>query len=357
MGCYPELKHLEWYRKISFGREVMTIREFAKKYDIENENPAIIIVVINKLIKKGKIKLINEQEHPTQAKNQGLHINKGTQSNSISKTKNESQQDKGISFDDCLKKHFNMQASGLSLVSDYINELTGIGSPSLYEKTLDVLKDYKGNFELEDVYLGALIMHVKLGNITGYDLEELFRELNWTDEFYYDVMFRLRDDNITKIDAKAKKKYKDHINASSGNMAISKGDEWESLFNKAKKVQNSRKISPFIDAGGVSSAILTKKGNIYVGVSIETACSLGMCAERNGIANMITNGESQIDKILAIMPDGQVGPPCCACREFLMQLDKYSGDIDVLLDYKTRKTIKLKGLAPEWWGYDRFKRG
>ena len=27
------------------------------------------------------------------------------------------------------------------------------------------------------------------------------------------------------------------------------------------------------------------------GVSIDTACTLGMCAERNAIANMITNGE------------------------------------------------------------------
>lgn len=131
-------------------------------------------------------------------------------------------------------------------------------------------------------------------------------------------------------------------------------DIWENLFNEAKKVQNGRKISPFIDAGGVSSAILTKKGTIYVGVCIDTASSLGMCAERNAIANMITNGESQIDKVLAIMPDGRVGPPCCVCREYMMQLDKDSGDIEILLDYDTRKTVKLKELVPEWWGYDRF---
>lgn len=39
------------------------------------------------------------------------------------------------------------------------------------------------------------------------------------------------------------------------------GDE---LYNAALKVQNSRTISPFIDAGGVAAAISTKAGNIYV---------------------------------------------------------------------------------------------
>ena len=78
---------------------------------------------------------------------------------------------------------------------------------------------------------------------------------------------------------------------------------WNELYNAAVKVQNGRMISPFIEAGGVAAAILTKKGNIYVGVCIDTACTLGMCAERNAIANMITNGESQIDKVVAVMPE------------------------------------------------------
>ena len=82
---------------------------------------------------------------------------------------------------------------------------------------------------------------------------------------------------------------------------------WIKLYNAAVKVQNSRAISPFIEVGGVAAAILTKQGNIYVGVCIDTASTLGMCAERNAIANMITNGESQIEKVVAVMPDGRVG--------------------------------------------------
>ena len=129
---------------------------------------------------------------------------------------------------------------------------------------------------------------------------------------------------------------------------------WNKLYNEAVKVQNKRTISPFIDAGGVAAAILTKQGNIYVGVCIDTASTLGMCAERNAIANMITNGESQIDKVVAVMSDGRVGSPCGACREYMMQLDKDSGEIEILLDLKEQKTVKLKDLIPDWWGTNKF---
>lgn len=131
-------------------------------------------------------------------------------------------------------------------------------------------------------------------------------------------------------------------------------DIWDELYHKARQVQAPRSISPFIDAGGVAAAILTDKGNIYVGVCIDTACSLGMCAERNAIANMITHGESRITKVVAVMSDGRVGSPCGACRELLMQLDKNSGDIEILLDINTKETVKLGDLMPDWWGRDKM---
>ncbi len=132
-------------------------------------------------------------------------------------------------------------------------------------------------------------------------------------------------------------------------------DVWEHLYREAKRVQHERVISPFIEAGGVAAALLTKAGNIYVGVCIDTASTLGMCAERNAIANMITHGESQIEKLVAVMPDGTVGSPCGACREYMMQLDKHSGEIEILVDYHSRKTVTLKELIPAWWGHNRFR--
>ena len=82
----------------------------------------------------------------------------------------------------------------------------------------------------------------------------------------------------------------------------SENNIWKELLNKAKEVQNPRNVSDSIDAGGVAAAILSSKGNIYTGVCIDTACSIGMCAERNALSTMITNGESQIEKVVCIGP-------------------------------------------------------
>jgi len=125
---------------------------------------------------------------------------------------------------------------------------------------------------------------------------------------------------------------------------------WEELYEKAKEKLAPREISPFISAGQASSAIFTDRGNVYVGVCIDTACTLGMCAERNAIANMITNGESKIVKLLCVTRGGSVGSPCGACREYLMQLDRNSGDIQILTDLETKKIVTLKELIPDWWG-------
>lgn len=125
---------------------------------------------------------------------------------------------------------------------------------------------------------------------------------------------------------------------------------WKELYQAAKKVQNERRISDYIDAGGVAAAILSASGKIYTGVCIDTCSTLGICAERNAIFNMITNGESEITKVLAIMPDGKTGAPCGACREFMVQLmpNKYK-EIEIMLDYKNGKIVKLEQLTPEWW--------
>ena len=58
---------------------------------------------------------------------------------------------------------------------------------------------------------------------------------------------------------------------------------WNELYRAAKAVQNERKISEYVYAGGVSAAIQSSSGKIYTGVCIDTCSTLGICAERNAI--------------------------------------------------------------------------
>ena len=62
-------------------------------------------------------------------------------------------------------------------------------------------------------------------------------------------------------------------------------EKWNELYCSAKKVLNPREVSKIIEAGGVAAAIESASGKIYVGVCIDTACTLGVCAERNAIFN------------------------------------------------------------------------
>ena len=125
---------------------------------------------------------------------------------------------------------------------------------------------------------------------------------------------------------------------------------WKEMLQAARAVQNQRKISDYVDAGGVAAAILSASGKIYVGVCVDTCSTLGICAERNAIFNMLTNGEQEIKKVLAIMPNGKTGAPCGACRELMVQLMPNSyRKIEVLMDFETEEIVTLGELTPKWW--------
>jgi cytidine deaminase len=126
--------------------------------------------------------------------------------------------------------------------------------------------------------------------------------------------------------------------------------EWDNMFAAAKAVQNGRRISDYVEAGGVAAAIMSTSGMIYTGVCVDTCSTLGICAERNAIFNMLTNGEQEIRKVLAIMSSGKTGAPCGACRELMVQMmpDKYK-DVEIMLDYGKERMVTLGDLTPEWW--------
>ena len=125
---------------------------------------------------------------------------------------------------------------------------------------------------------------------------------------------------------------------------------WHEMHKAASSVLKERRLSDYVTCGEVSAAVCSKSGKIYTGVCIDTCSTLGICAERNAIFNMITCGEQEIDKVLCILPDGKCGAPCGACRELMVQLmaGRYHG-IEIMLDYETGKIVTLGEITPEWW--------
>ena len=125
---------------------------------------------------------------------------------------------------------------------------------------------------------------------------------------------------------------------------------WTELYEAAKSVLAPREISRYVEAGGVAAAIEAGSGKIYTGVCVDTACTLGICAERNALFHMMTCGESEIRRVIAIGSKGRAMPPCGACRELMSQLmpEKYR-EIEIMLDCEKNEVVTLGELAPKWW--------
>lgn len=62
------------------------------------------------------------------------------------------------------------------------------------------------------------------------------------------------------------------------------------------------------------------------------ACGVGFCAEHAAGAAMVTAGESQVVRMVAINWKGDVLPPCGRCREFIGQLHPDNRQTEVLVD-------------------------
>ena len=123
--------------------------------------------------------------------------------------------------------------------------------------------------------------------------------------------------------------------------------EFSQLYQEAKSVVHCWKLSETAESGGVGAAILTEAGNVYRGVCIDTACSMGFCAEHAAAAAMITAGENVIQKVIAVDWEGKILPPCGRCREFLSQLSDKNLDAQVMVAEDT--VVTLRELLPYDW--------
>jgi len=118
----------------------------------------------------------------------------------------------------------------------------------------------------------------------------------------------------------------------------------QSLIELAQSVIRPRKIKGEFTVGDVGCALQSEKGNIYLGVSIDTGSGMGFCAEHSAIAAMVTAGEHRIQKIVAVWAGGKVIPPCGRCREFMHQI--HEDNLDTYVIISKDRVVKLRELLP-----------
>jgi homotetrameric cytidine deaminase len=97
----------------------------------------------------------------------------------------------------------------------------------------------------------------------------------------------------------------------------------------------------------VSAVLRTKNNKIFHGVNIEIECSApcSICAEYAAIGTMVSEGEEEIDAIVAVSfnRNRSVLPPCGKCRQFISEFGNPYVIVEV--DGKLKK-VKLSELYP-----------
>ena len=116
------------------------------------------------------------------------------------------------------------------------------------------------------------------------------------------------------------------------------------LTERARETLNPRKTSRSCQVGDVAAALVSESGKVYVGQCVDTPSGMGFCAEPNAIGTMITEGESRIATIVAVMHDGRVVPPCGRCREFIYQVDH--GNVETRVLVGGDRVVSLGELLP-----------
>ena len=117
------------------------------------------------------------------------------------------------------------------------------------------------------------------------------------------------------------------------------GFDHRALQSAALEIAGNFICSEDLSAGGVASALVTASGSVHTGICIDTACSLGFCAEHAAIADMLKSRQTRIVAIVAINAHGEIMPPCGRCRELIRQVDPGNWDTAVVVAPDTVVTL------------------
>jgi cytidine deaminase len=112
-----------------------------------------------------------------------------------------------------------------------------------------------------------------------------------------------------------------------------KRQELIQMANQAR----SRAYAPYSNYQ-VGAALLTKKGQIFIGVNVENAAYPdSICAERSAVFSAVSAGEREFEAIAVATRNG--GTPCGSCRQVLSE---FGLDIVVLLTDENENLLQEK---------------
>ncbi len=120
----------------------------------------------------------------------------------------------------------------------------------------------------------------------------------------------------------------------------------QTLIQAAREIRQ-RAYAPYSNFA-VGAAMLAEDGTIYTGVNIENASyGLTVCAERNAIGKMVTDGQTKL--VAAAVATNNGVTPCGACRQVMLE---FAGDVPIWIINEDKDTIRqttLHTLIPDFF--------
>lgn len=97
----------------------------------------------------------------------------------------------------------------------------------------------------------------------------------------------------------------------------------------------------------VSAVLSTRSGNVFEGIHLEAYVGrMAICAEAVAIGRAATQGDSDIDTIVAVYHTGNIVAPCGMCRELIADYAAHAlvilEDIDGLFKTPVLELLPLK---------------
>jgi cytidine deaminase len=115
------------------------------------------------------------------------------------------------------------------------------------------------------------------------------------------------------------------------------------LILKAKSLSGEKNIKNGI-VKEVGCALITEKGEMFYGVSLNLPCGIGFCAEHTAISQMVTQTDETYIKTIVAANEWNIMAPCGRCRELMNLLDAKNMETEVIIS--DDKKVKLKDLLP-----------
>jgi len=128
-------------------------------------------------------------------------------------------------------------------------------------------------------------------------------------------------------------------------MKLAKQDR--ELILQAKALVKRTKVSGGV-VKEVGSALITKKGKIFTGASMDLWSGVGFCAEHSAIANMVSHTNETEIKTIVAHSGKNIMYPCGRCREMMELVNKSNRNVTYVIVSQNKK-VKLRELLPGEW--------